>query len=272
MSLKNSLMKSMVVLVLLAVGGNAFAQSASSDKGNAFFLNLRGNFGYATCVDRSIIPFAFGGATKGLDAGFTDEWKRCHIQFDFGWMQSTFQNPSGNMNYFSPKLEFLYSCLKPSSSRWHFWSGASMRGVVDFKHIPRLQNAQSTFSVFGNFAAEELVQCDFAYDKKDKSRPWMTAFFKFSLPLFTVASRPGFAYVQHHTNETGPIRSLMISNETSFKMFPGFTTDLGFTVNLRNGNRFSFGYCMDFLSTGKKGAYRYDNSYNIVYLQFMFKI
>lgn len=248
------------------------AQNASADKGNSFYLNFKGGIGVARCVDRSIIPYSFSGLTTGFNGGFTDEWKRCHIQFDFQWSKTFLSEPSGTMHCFVPKLEFLYSCLKPSESRWHFWSGVSVSSLVDFKSIPILQNAQATFSVFGNFAAEELVQCDFAYDKKDKSHPWMTAYFRFSLPLFTVASRPGYAYVHDPLGETHALRILMNSNETSFKMFPGYATDWGLTVNLRNGNRISFGHSINFLTTGKKGAYRYDSSFSTSYIQFMFKI
>ena len=271
--------KSMLVLALVALCGGSFAQGTKEKSkrekktgDNFFSLNLKGEIGLTTSVDRSIIPFAFSGLAKGLDVGFTDEWKRCHIQFDFDWMKTNYSSPMGTMNYYSPKLEFLYSCLKPSDSRWHFWSGASMRGIVDIKNIPELGNASATVSVFGNFTAEELVQCDFAYEKSNPSHPWMTAFFKFSLPLFSIDSRPKFAYVQHPMNVGSTVQQVLASNEKSFKMFPGFGMDLGFTVNLRNGNRFSFGYCEDFLTTGKKGAYRYDNSYNTFYLQFMFKI
>lgn len=248
------------------------AQNAGAGKGNSFYLNFKGGIGVARCVDRSIIPYSFSGLTTGFNGGFTDEWKRCHIQFDFQWSKTNFLSPSGSMKCFAPKLEFLYSCLKPSESRWHFWSGVSVSSLVDFKSIPILQNAQATFSVFGNFAAEELVQCDFAYDKKDKSHPWMTAYLRFSLPLFTIASRPGFAYVHDSLGDTETFRILMSPNETSFKMFPGYATDLGFAVNLRNGNRISFGHSVSFLTTGKKSVYRYDNILSTTYIQFMFKI
>ena len=269
---KKLLLKTIVVVALMTVGWNAFAQSAGADKGNSFYLNFGGELGGATSVERSVVPFAFSGFAKGANIGFTDEWKRCHIQYDFNWKNTSIGNPSGQANYFSTKLEFLYSCLKPTGGRWHFWSGASVSGVADLKQIPGLQNASTTLSVFGNFSAEELVQCDFAYDKNDKSHPWMTASLKFSLPLFTVASRPGFAYVQDPFNTTSTLGYLFASNESIFKMFPGYSYDLGLTVNLRNGNRISFGHRVDFLSTGKKGAYRYDNAFRTAYIQFMFKI
>ena len=269
---KKSLLKTIVVAVLMAVGGNAFAQSASADKGNSFYLNFGGEVGGANCSDRSVVPFTISGIAKGIDIGFTDEWKRCHIQYDFDWKNTSLINPSGVSNYFSTKLEFLYSCLKPTSGRWHFWSGASVGGVVDYKNIPDLENAQTTLSIFGTFSAEELVQCNFAYDKNDKSHPWMTASLRFSLPLFTVASRPGYAYVRDPLNSATTLDYMFAPNEIMFKMFPGYSYDLGLTVNLRNGNRISFGHRVDFLSTGKKGVYRYDNAFRTAYIQFMFKI
>jgi len=269
---KKTLLKSMVVVALMAMGGIAFAQSASTGKGNSFFLNFRGDLGATSCVETSVVPYSMLGLTAGIQGGFTDEWKRCHVQFDYGWVPTITIDPSGTTHRLTSKLEFLYSCLKPSNSRWHFWSGASMGGFADLKHLPDLENAQVTISLFGTISAEEMVQCDFAYDKNDASHPWMTAFVKLSLPLFAFGSRPGFAYVQPTLNDDDLFALLTKANEPVNKWFPGYTYDLGFTVNLRNGNRFVFGHRVDFFSTGKKGAYRYDNACRTGYIQFMFKI
>ncbi len=266
------LLKTIVVMALLAVGARASAQIATAGKGNSFFLNLRGDLGVTTCVEKSVVPYSFFGLTAGVQVGITDEWDRCHIQFDFGWLPTLTINLSGTAHRFNTKLEFLYSCLKPSGSRWHFWSGASVGGFADVKLLPDLQNAQTTLSIFGVFSAEELVQCDFAYDKNDKSHPWLTAALKFSLPLFAFGSRPGFAYVQPPLNDDDVMALLTRSNEPVNKWFPGYSYDIGLTVNLRNGNRISFGHRVDLFSTGKKGTYRYDNACRTGYLQFMFKI
>ena len=270
--------RAMLVLAFVAVCGCGFSQTAKEKKArerrkgdNSFWLNMKGQLGNAKCFDKSTVPFAYSGFSRGLNVGFTDEWKRCHVQFDFDWLKTKLSGPAGEMNYFSPKFEFLYSCLKPSESRWHFWSGASVNGILDYKLLPELGNAATTVSMFGSIAAEELVQCDFAYDKQDRSHPWMTAFFRLSLPIFTSTSRPGFSYVVDSPSED-PLKTLLAANESGFKAFPGCSTDLGFTVNLRNGNRFSFGHRWDYLTTGKKGAYRYDNTYRTYYIQFMFKI
>ncbi len=116
------------------------------------------------------------------------------------------------------------------------------------------------------------VACDFAYSKKDNTHPWMTAYFKLALPLFTSASRPGFAYVRDPMNNNNLLGTLLAPNENLFKMFPGCTTDLGLGINLRNKNRILFGYRWDYLTTGKKGVYRYDNAFHTFYVSFMFNI
>jgi hypothetical protein len=114
------------------------------------------------------------------------------------------------------------------------------------------------------------VECDFAYDKADATHPWLTAFFNLSLPLYTVGVRPGYAYVVDPLNNIFDM--LLGANVPMFKFFPGCTTDIGFNLNLRNGNRIGLSYTWDYLTTGKKGAYRYDNAFHTVKLSFMFKI
>jgi hypothetical protein len=135
-----------------------------------------------------------------------------------------------------------------------------------------MQNAQSSLTFFGKLALEELAQCDFAYDKKDKTRPWLTASLRVTLPVFAFGSHPGFAYVQPPLNDNGVMELLTGKNEPVNKWFPGYSYDLGLTINLRNGNRIAFGHRVDLFSTGKKGAYRYDRATRSGYLTFMFKI
>jgi len=269
---KKLLLKSLVVLGLLVTGGNAFAQNASADKGNSFFLNLRGDIGGTTFVEKSSVPYSVTGFTSGVQGGFTDEWKRCHIQLDLGWMPTLTVDPMGTTNRFNTKLEFMYSCLNPSIERWHFWSGASVGGFVDLKVLSDLQNAQTSLTFFGDVSLEEQLQVDFAYDKKDASHPWLTAALQISLPLYAYGSHPGFAYVQPPLNDDDVMTLLAGKNEPVSKWFPGYSYDIGLIVNLRNGNRFAFGHRVDFFSTGKQGTYRYDNACRTGYIKFMFKI
>ncbi len=273
-----SLLKRVTILALLvSLCGIGFAQKTKEKNQkeqtpNSFWLDFRVDLGTVTCLDRSTVPFIYKGFNRDYTFGFTDEWGRNHIHFDFMWGKSTLLSPSGTQTVAGPGFEYLYSCLKPSDSRWHLWAGASVTTLFDFKQIPVLGNASTSFTVFGNLNAVALAQCDFAYDKKDATHPWMTAFFKCSLPVLAIASRPQFAYVQDLPKDRGLLRTLLGNNELIFKPFSGFDTDLGFNVNLRNGNIFTFGYHWDFLTTGKKGAYRYSNAFNTFYVSFMFKL
>ena len=262
----------MLLLVLVALCGGAFAQNTQpyGSERNKFWLNLNAGIGGTTAFDESTIPFHYNGIHDMEQLGFTDEWKRCHIQLLGTRYNSKLPTVNGKSSYYSAKLEFLYSCLKPTVRRWHFWSGVSTNNILEWKRMDDLQNAALTLSFFHELIAEELVQCDFAYDKKDATHPWMSAFFRLSLPLYTVASRPDFAYVVDPLNSA--FNALFGANSTVFKFFPGCTTDLGFNLNLRNGNVIGLSYTWDYLTTGKKGYYRFDNAFHTVKLSFMFKI
>ena len=260
------------LFLLLGMGicMGVFAQSQEQRKNNSFWIDLSTGIGGITCYDNGTIPYSYGGIAIPVGLGITDEWRRCHIEFEGQFFRSFLLEPSGSNYGIDTRLEFLYSCLKPSESRWHFWSGVNIEGYGELKSIPVLQNASASFTAFGHIGAVEKLACDFGYTK-DRTHHWMTAFFKLTLPIAGFASRPDFIYVHDPMNEPA-VSSLITSNEKFFKLFLGATTDLGFTLNLRNGNRISLFYSWDYLTTGKKGAYRYDNAYHTVNLSFMFKL
>ncbi len=268
------LLKSVLLLVLVALlwsGGTLMAQRPSSEKRNAFWLDFGAGLGITNLYDNGTIPFTYNGINNDLRFGFTDEWKRCHIHFDAGRAKTNLSDLDGVVYGIGINLDFLYSCLKPSDSRWNFWSGAAFETFIDLKAISDLGNAAAAMSTFGNLSAVELLQCNMAYSK-DKSHPWLTAFFRLSLPILGLGSRPDFMYVHDPLGEENPIQLLTKHNESYFKMFPGCTTDLGFYLNLRNGNKIGLYYHWNYISSGKKGAYRYDNAFHNVNVSFMFKL
>ena len=262
----------LLLLALVALCGGAFAQSTYdyNSEPNRFWIDLNAGIGGAKSFDESTIPFAYGGFLDVEQVGVTDEWKRCHLQLLGTRYKTNYFKVDGSNSAYSVKLEFLYSCLNPSVKRWHFWTGASTNNILEWKQLEDLQNAALTVSLFHELSAEERVECDFAYDKADATHPWLTAFVHLSLPLYTVASRPDFAYVVD--NMSNVFDALFGANTLVAKFLPGCTTDLGFNLNLRNGNRIGLSYTWDYLTTGKKGYYRYDNAYHTVKLSFMFKI
>jgi len=274
---RSLLKKTFLLLLGMSLCLSTFAQnpknrkSTNKPKNNSFWLDLNVGIGMTTSYDNGTIPFNYNGLGREYSIGFTDEWKRCHIEFEAQRFNTTYSDePIGTNIGLDARLEFRYSCLKPSDSRWHFWSGVNLETYGELKNLPELQNASSAVSIFGHLGAVEMLSCDFGYNK-ERTHNWMTAFFKLTLPIAGLVSRPDFMYVHDPLGQNG-IVALIANNEKFFKLFPGATTDLGLTLNLRNGNRISLYYTWDYLTTGKKGAYRYDNAYHTVNLSFMFKL
>ena len=162
--------------------------------------------------------------------------------------------------------EFLYHLTR--INRLNFWAGGTLQGFMDMRNIPLLQNAATSYSLFGNFCATGMMQYDFAFNR-EKTHTWLSAYGKLSLPLACVVSRPGYAYIG---NPTINYNALFSENETFAKFFPGASTELGLYLNLLNANRIGLSYRWDYLTTGKKGAHRYDNALHSLNLSFMFRI
>ena len=235
------------------------------------WLDLAVGTNYADCYDVSTIPFKYLGAGRNYDLGLNIEWGRCHLRPAFRMINNTFTNPSGTARDFDFSTEFLYRVYDNNSNRLHLWAGATLGGFVDIKNIPSLQNASTTISIFGDLGATGLLQYDFAISKS-KNHPWLTTYFKLNMPLCGVANRPGFAYLGDPAINQELMETLFSCKETFGKFFPGVNTDLGLYLNLLNGNRIGLTYRWDYLTTGKKGVYRYDNAIHSFNLSFMFRL
>lgn len=235
------------------------------------WLDLSVGTNYADCYDVSTIPFKYLGTGRNYDLGLNIEWGRCHIRPAFRMINNTFIDPAGTSRDFDFSTEFLYRAYNNKSNRLHLWAGATLGGFADIKNIPSLQNASTTISIFGDLGATGLLQYDFAFNKS-KNHPWLTTYFKMNMPLYGVANRPGYAYVGDPAINQELMETLFGTKETFGKFFPGVNTDLGLYLNLLNGNRIGLTYRWDYLTTGKKGTYRYDNAIHSFNLSFMFRL
>ena len=142
---------------------------------------------------------------------------------------------------------------------------------MDNKEIPALMNASSSISLFGNLCATGLVEYDFAFIHEGmyNLHNLLTAYAKLSLPLVGAVNRPGFAYIGNPTINND---DWLEGSETFAKFFSGAVTELGLFLNFPNDNRIGLAYRWNYLSTGKKGTYRYDNALHSLNLSFMFRI
>ena len=227
-------------------------------------FSLGANF--AECFDKGTIPYRYKGFGANAKGGITIEWGRCHVQAEGRGFYTELDSPSGTAYDIDFFTEFLYHLTR--INRLNFWAGGTLQGFMDMRNIPLLQNAATSYSLFGNFCATGMMQYDFAFNR-EKTHTWLSAYGKLCFPLACVVSRPGYAYIG---NPTINYNALFSENETFAKFFPGASTELGLYLNLLNANRIGLSYRWDYLTTGKKGAHRYDHALHSLNLSFMFRI
>ncbi len=269
--LKTSLLLAMTFFVCTDA---LFAQGTVKTRHNDFWLDFGAGIGTSTLYDKGTIPFAYRGFNNSLKFGFTDEWSRYHIHFDGGRAKTNLHDMEGKVYGIGLNFDFLVDCAPYKAEklgRWHFYTGVAAESFMDLKLIQDLGNAAAAFSSFGNLSVVEQMQCNFAYDKT-KTHPWMTFLLRVSVPVVGFGNRPDFIYVHDDAGNNNVFSKLTNNHESYFKMFAGCTTDIGFNLNLRNGNKIGLSYNWNYITSGKKGAYRYDNAFHDFYLSFMFKI
>ena len=167
-------------------------------------------------------------------------------------------------------LEALYRYLDSKSNHFRFYAGGALEGCGDFKSIPALQNASSSINIFGNICIVNKAEWDFAFNKT-KSHNWLTAYAKISLPIMGTAYRPGYAYV-YDPQGLDELEGIFAGYENFTQFFPGCNTDVGLWLNLKNHNRVGLNYRWDYLRTGNKDIWHFDNTFHSVNLSFMFNI
>lgn len=234
------------------------------------WLNLSVGGNFADCYDKGTIPFRYTGMGGNAGLGITIEWKHFHVQNQtrlFGNMMKI----GGYSIDIDNKTEFLYRFHDSKLNRLHLWAGGSLLAFADIKEIPALMNAATGLSVFVNLCAEGMLSYDFAYIRGG-SHNLLSAYGKLTLPLVGLVMRPGFAYIDNYTSNIDISNTVFQNHETFAKTLSGLNTDIGLYLNLLNGNRIGISYRWEYLSTGKKGAYRFDNATHSVNFNFMFNV
>lgn len=263
--MKNKLLhgKKWLLVTLVVMGNVVFAQNP---------LHLRAGLGITAIdnYDNGTAPFHINGLGVTQDAGVSYAWQRCLIQVDGRYSYSKFTTMGGTNQAIDANVTFLYRCIDSKNDRFHFYTGGALQGYGEVKNIPAMMNASTGTTLFVNLCNVNMVSFDFAFNKA-KTHPWLTAFGKLTLPIVGVVNRPGFAYTSD-SQGMGYYEWFFANQETFVKFFPGCSTDLGLCLNLPNGNRIGLNYRWDYLSTGHKGIWRYDNAYHTLSLSFMFRI
>ena len=234
------------------------------------WLNLSAGGNIADCYDNGTLPFRYLGIGGNLCLGITFEWRRCHIQNETRLFYNILKINGYSIDI-DNKTEFLYRFYDSERNHLHLWMGGSLQSYYNNKEIPAMMNASSGRTVFENLCAEAMLSYDFAFIHGG-SHNLLTAYGKLTLPLAGLAIRPGYAYVDNYTSNIYESSTIMKDYKVFCKFFPGIETNTGLYFNLLNGNRIGLSYRWNYLSTGKKGNYRFDNALHSIYLSFMFNI
>ena len=254
---------SFLIVALLMLGSSAFAQKS-------FNLFLCAGMGTIDNYDSGTAPFHNHGSTTVRNWGFNYTWNRNQIQVDGKYLTSTMTSLEGTGKALDLNFEYLYRCVNSEDNRFRFHTGAALKGYGDMRVIPGLQNANSGVSVFGDLSSVNLVEYDFA-PSKDNKLYRLTAYCQLGIPIVGIVSRPGYAYVYDAQGQVG-FQEIFGGFHTFAKFFPGCNTDLGMWFNLRNKNRIGLNYRWDYISSGKKDIWRFDNAYHTVNVAFMFNL
>ena len=134
-----------------------------------------------------------------------------------------------------------------------------------------MMNASTGVTAFFNLCAEGMLSYDFAFIHGG-SHNLLSAYGKLTLPMAGLVIRPGYAYMDNYSSDINTDNTFLEDYEAFGKTFPGIGTDMGLYLNLLNGNRIGLSYRWDYLTTGKKGIYRFDNALHSINLNFMFNI
>lgn len=265
-SADNMKYKPLFLAVVLLLATPIFAQKSKVP----IWLNLSAGGNIADCYDNGTLPYKYLGVGGNLGIGATVEWRRCHVQHETRLFSNMLETGGTSIDLDS-RTEFLYRFYNGKRNRLHLWGGGGLQIYYNIKEIPAMMNAASGVTVFENLCAEGMLSYDFAFVRKG-SHNLLTAYGKVILPMAGLAIRPGYAYMDNYTSDINITNTVLQDYETFGKLFPGVGTDIGLTFNLLNGNRIGVSYRWDYLSTGKKGTYRFDNALHSVNLSFMFNI
>jgi len=234
------------------------------------WLNLSTGGSIADCYDNGTIPYRYMGIGGNLANGLTVEWHRCHIQNENRFFVHAL-DVSGFSLDIDSRMEFLYRYFDGKRNRFHLWAGGAFQSIYDIKDISSMMNAAVGVTSFQNICVEGMLNYDFAFIRGG-SHNLMGIYGKLSVPVAGLVMRPGYAYMDNYTSDINSANAILKNYESFGKVFPGVSTDVGLYFNLLNGNRIGLSYRWDYLSTGKKGIYRFDNAFHTINLNFMFNI
>ena len=237
------------------------------------WLTASSGLNVADCFDEGASPLRYMGVGLKLRGGISMlRNETSYIAFNLGGVANIAVSSTRTQAFdfgIDWDIEYLYRFYNVGD--WHFWAGGSLSNYIAVNYSPALMNAALGYSLFlFNGNAEGVVQYDFA--KYGGDHNMLTAYAKLALPLFNLANRPGFAYIDNATGHLTGNGASETNRETRLMGFPGVSTDIGLYVNLLNNNKIGVSYRWDYLTTRHVGTYRFDHANHSFNLTYMFNL
>ena len=237
----------------------------------SLWLNLGSGLSIVHGFDQGASPLPYAGIGINANTSASLLWKKSYILLKFRELGNYAVSSALSETFdFGIAMEPEYLYRFHDAGDLHWWAGTAFPLYVQVNYAPQLMNAALGYSIFSTCNAEGMIQYDFStYDGAHKL---FTAYAKMSLPLFGVAGRPGFAYIDNYTESLNTAETLSNHRKSFFIFVPGITSDIGLYVNLLNNNKIGVSYRWDYLSTRHKGTYRFDHATHCFNVTYMFNI
>lgn len=270
-------LKPLFLAVALLLATQAFSQENEEQQPVrktpvSVWLNGGVGVGIADAYDKGVAPMSMWGLGVGGQLGVTVDWHRFHVQEESRALCGFLLKPISGFDIdVQNRVEFLYRFHDGKRDRLHLWAGGGLQEDAFFRIIPSLGNASTSTAVFVNLNAEAMVQYDFAFIK-NHTHNLLTLYGKLTLPLGGIIERPPYAFMDNYTSDINLLNTILSSYEIQGMAFPGVSTDLRLQFNLLNGNKIGLSYRWDYLTTRKRGYYRFDNAFHTISVDFMFKL
>lgn len=268
--------------ILLFLATQSFAQTTEESSNNLqpqsrvpVWLKNGIGFNIVESYEQGASPLQYLGAGGNFTAGVVVAFDRYLMEAELRGLANIITNRAQSATDYAFGIEGNMQCLyrfyDACHDRLHLWAGGGLQLYLDIKMLSQLMNASACQSNFFDLRPAGMLSYDFA-PYKHGSHYLLTAYGKLSLPLITSAARPGFAYMDNYTSDLNTANTIGGEYENLSLFCPGASTDIGLWLNLPNNNKIGCSYRWDYLTTGKKGIYRFDNASHCINLNFMFNL
>lgn len=172
----------------------------------------------------------------------------------------------------------LYTIRRWNDDRWNFKAGGTFNTMFDVRVNEDLMNAGVGYEMFNTiflsaratrtFVRTEHKEKQFLFIKYKRKPRVQQLSYRLNVPVMNNNLRNGFAYIGNEGLNTTPL-----FKEYQYKQFNGvrFSSELAYTVNTYNGNKWRVSYLWDAYAAGKDFQ-RFEMANHILEFSLLYRI